>query len=70
MTPIARVTFIILGAIVFAIWLTSLSGCASVKPYVVCKVADGKAQVQQGVMGIGVGQELPDADPLCAGVRK
>lgn len=46
--------------------LSSLSGCASIKPYIVCELGSGKALVQQGIMGIGVGQELKDADSLCS----
>jgi len=52
-------------AALVAVMLFQVVGCASVKPYVVCKVADGHAQVQQGIMGVGVGQDLPDADQLC-----
>lgn len=44
--------------------LLALAGCASIKPHVMCAL-DGKAQVVQTVQGIGVGQELPDANPLC-----
>lgn len=43
----------------------ALTGCASVKPHVLCGL-DGKAQVMQGVSGIGVGQALADADSLCS----
>lgn len=49
--------------------LASLSGCASVKPYIVCELGTGKAVVQQGIAGIGVGQELKDADSLCANLK-
>lgn len=42
-----------------------LSGCASVKPYLVCRLSDHTAEVQQGIGGIGVGQKLTDADVLC-----
>ncbi len=51
------------------VMLLALPGCASIKPYVVCKVSDGKAEVMQGFMGIGVGQALPDADKLCLGTK-
>lgn len=46
------------------------AGCASIKPYLVCEFGSGKAIVQQGVMGIGVGQELKDADSLCASLKQ
>ena len=49
--------------------LGSLTGCASIKPYIVCELGSGKALVQQGIMGIGVGQELKDADSLCSPLR-
>lgn len=47
----------------------SLAGCASIKPYIVCELGTGKALVQQGIMGIGVGQELKDADSLCSPLK-
>lgn len=46
-----------------------LSGCASVRPTIKCTL-EGKAEVYQGLMGIGVGQELAEADSLCASVVK
>jgi len=49
--------------------LGSLTGCASIKPYIVCELGSGKALVQQGIMGIGVGQELKDADSLCSPLK-
>ena len=47
-----------------------LTGCASVPPYLTCKVSDGKAIVNQGYMGLGIGQEIPDADSKCAALKK
>lgn len=47
----------------------ALCGCASIKPYIVCELGSGKAVVQQGIFGIGVGQELKDADTLCANFK-
>ena len=49
--------------------LLSLSACASVKPFLTCRVADSKAVVNQGYMGLGIGQEISDADTLCASLR-
>ena len=43
----------------------ALSGCASVKPSLKCSVPERKAEVHQGIFGIGVGQDLPAADALC-----
>lgn len=48
--------------------ILALAGCASIKPHVMCAL-DGNAQVVQTVQGIGVGQELPDANPLCAPLK-
>jgi hypothetical protein len=47
--------------------LALLPGCASMKPTIRCSL-DGKAEVMQGIFGIGVGQALPEADRLCAPV--
>jgi len=45
--------------------LASLTGCASVKPYILCELATSKAVVQQGISGVGFTQDLKDADLLC-----
>jgi hypothetical protein len=43
---------------------STAAGCASITPHVLCDLK-GNAQVFQTVQGIGVGQKLPDANPLC-----
>lgn len=55
--------------LVICAFLASLTGCASVKPYIICELGTGKAQVMQGISGIGVGQDLKDADQLCAKLK-
>lgn len=49
--------------------VAALTGCASVKPFLTCRTADARAVVNQGYMGLGIGQEIPDADALCAGLK-
>jgi uncharacterized protein YceK len=49
--------------------VASLSGCASIKPYIVCELGTAKAQVMQGVAGIRIGQDLKDADELCSRLK-
>lgn len=56
-------------ALLFLALLFLLNGCASVKPFGLCRVADGKFVVMQGISGIGVPQDLPDADPMCAALK-
>jgi hypothetical protein len=55
--------------------LVALAGCVAqpiTKPFVVCRVSDGRALIEQGIAnpssgaGAGLAQELPDADKLCA----
>lgn len=48
-----------------ALFLVPLSGCASIKPTIKCDLTTCKAEVYQGIMGIGATQFLPDADSLC-----
>jgi len=47
----------------------ALSGCASVPPYLTCRVSNNKAIVNQGYAGLGIGQEIPDGDILCTALR-
>jgi uncharacterized lipoprotein YehR (DUF1307 family) len=47
----------------------SLNGCASVPPYLTCRVSNNKAIVNQGYAGLGIGQDIPDADIMCAALR-
>lgn len=43
-----------------------MSGCASVRPQIKCVLATGRAEVYQGIAGIGTSQDLPEADKMCA----
>ena len=57
MNPMKTIAVVVLAV--------ALAGCASVKPTLKCSMPERKAEVHQGVFGIGVGQELPAADSLC-----
>lgn len=69
-----------------ALVLVLLAGCSMyacavqtpivTKPFITCRLSDGKALLEKAVanqsatQGLGVGEELPEADVLCAPLKK
>lgn len=46
------------------LYALAAAGCASARPEIRCTLKH-EAEVYQGILGIGVGQRLAEADPLC-----